>query len=57
MNACLKRSARACAVAALAGLLLLAGCGRTVFTGGGGPTSGTGHIVGGSLTEIGRAHV
>ena len=50
MNVCLKRTARLCTVAALAGLLLLAGCGRTVFVGGGTPTAGTGHVVGDSLT-------
>ncbi len=35
MKACLKRPARAGAVLALAGLLLLSGCGRTVFVPGG----------------------
>ena len=47
MNGCLKRPARAGALIALAGLLLLAGCGRTVFVTGGGSPSQSGHAVSG----------
>lgn len=48
MNGCLKRPARAGALVVLACLLLLAGCGRTVFVSGGGyPSSQPGHAVSG----------
>ena len=47
MNGCLKRPARAGVLIALACLLLLAGCGRTVFVAGGGSRVQPGHAVSG----------